>query len=305
MLETAVAGHRLPVTGNSVSTTELVDGVAAVLGPSVTAAARRQAREILSLLWDESPAWIAAHGDAPVPTEVRDRAIGAARRLAAGAPLQYAAGRAAFRHLLLDVDERVIIPRPETEVVVEEALRVCSRGIAADVGTGSGAIALALATEGGFERVIATDVSSDAIAVAAGNVARLDRRGVVEIRTGALLDPLHGIRLDLLVSNPPYIAAREMTWLPASVHDWEPAIALVSGEDGLAHSHSLAAGAAGVLRPGGWLVLEADSSRARRLAHDIEALATFTDVDVRPDLAGRDRVVLARRRADPNTERFV
>jgi len=192
----------------------------------------------------------------------------AAARRARGAPFAYAVGRAPFRHLTLAVDERVLIPRPETEQLVEEVLRRTGggRGVAADVGTGSGAIALALAAEGGFERIVATDVSQDA--------------------------------LDL-VSNPPYIAYDEARDLPASVRDWEPAQALFAGDEGMAVIAGLVAGAMDVLVPGGLLALEVDSRRADRAAALARA-AGFTDAEVVQDLAGRDRFVLATRPADPS-----
>lgn len=256
----------------------------------------RQAREILSLLWDVSPAWLRANGSAAVPSAVRAEALAAARRRAKGAPLHYAVQRAAFRNITLQVDERVLIPRPETELVVEEALRLCRTGVAIDVGTGSGAIALALATEGDFQRVIATDVSGDALAVAAANVARLDVRSVVELRHGSLLDCAGDVAADLIVSNPPYIAAVEMTRLPSAVRDWEPPVALLSGHGGLEHTFRIAGQAAARLVAGGWLVLETDSTRAGAVASRIRSNPAFTEVRIRQDFAGRDRIVVARRR---------
>jgi release factor glutamine methyltransferase len=257
--------------------------------------ARRDAREILSLVWDRTPGWVSAHADDTVPEAVRDAAASAACRHAAGEPLAYAAGRAAFRNLLLEVDARVLIPRPETEVVVEEALRVCSTGVAVDAGTGSGAIALALASEGRYDRVIATDVSADALTVARRNAALIHTPCSVEFRSGSLLAPLGSEQVDLVVSNPPYIAASEIPALPASVRDWEPTLALLSGDDGLEHTRLLVRAAVGSLRAGGWLVIEVDSTRAEAVGTLIAAQAEFTDVAIRPDLTGRPRVAIARR----------
>ena len=215
-------------------------------------------------------------------------------------PRQYAEGKAYFRHLELSVDERVLIPRPETEVVVEWALKVAgdSGGIAVDVGTGSGAIALSLALEGSFERVIATDVSADAIEAAAANLARLRPvlRAPVELRLGSFLAPVLGIGAQLLVSNPPYIAAGEMRALPPNVRGWEPPLALLSGEDGMAATATIIEGAHRVLAPGGWLVLETDSTRARAAEELVRAQRRYTDIAVHSDLTGRDRVVVARLR---------
>lgn len=215
-------------------------------------------------------------------------------------PAQYAEGRAYFRHLELHVDERVLIPRPETEVVVDWALRLAGAdgGTAVDVGTGSGAIALSLALEGSFERVIATDVSSDAIDAAAANLARLapGLRAPVELRLGSFLAPVLGAGARLLVSNPPYIAASELRSLPANVRGWEPTLALLSGEDGMSATATIIEGAHRVLAPGGWLVLETDSARAGAAEALARAQNRYTGIAIHPDLTGRDRVLVARLR---------
>lgn len=225
------------------------------------------------------------------------------RQLAASSkrPVQYADGKAYFRHLELHVDERVLIPRPETEVVVDWALRLAGSagGIAVDIGTGSGAIALSLALEGRFDRVIATDVSSDALEAAAGNFALLASRlrVPVELRLGSFLAPVTGLGAQLLVSNPPYIAARELHSLPANVRGWEPPLALLSGDDGMAATATIIEGAHRVLAPAGWLVLETDSTRAGAAAALVRAQRLYSDVAVHPDLTGRDRVLVARLRS--------
>lgn len=212
--------------------------------------------------------------------------------------MQYVEGMAYFRHLELSVDERVLIPRPETEVVVDWALRLAGSdgGIAVDIGTGSGAIALSLALEGAFDRVIATDVSSDAIEAAAANLARLAAtlRSPVELRLGSFLAPVIGIGARILVSNPPYIAARELHSLPAGVRGWEPPLALLSGEDGMAATATIIEGAHRVLALGGWLVLETDSARARAAEALARLQGRYADIAVHPDLTGRDRVLVAR-----------
>jgi release factor glutamine methyltransferase len=170
-------------------------------------------------------------------------------------------------------------------------------GTAVDIGTGSGAIALALATEGRFERVIATDLSTGALAVARGNAARLGPalRAPVEFRSGSFLAPVPDLRARVLVSNPPYIAHDEAVELPPSVRDWEPPIALFSGAEGMAATAELVRGAAAVLEPGGLLALELDSRRASLAAELALADGRYHDVTVRLDLAGRERILLARR----------
>lgn len=261
--------------------------------------AASRAHEVIAALLDVPRFWPAMHQDDAVPADVCAAARAAAARLLGGAPFAYAVGRAPFRHLTLDVDERVLIPRPETEQLVEEVLRATAgcTGIVADVGTGSGAIALSLASEGRFARVIATDVSLDALAVARGNADRMRGalRSEMDFRHGSLLAPLTGERLDVLVSNPPYVAHSEAAELPPMVRDWEPPVALFSGSDGMAATAALVRGAAGVLQPGALLALEVDCRRAAIAAELLAVRACFEDVAVRLDLAGRERFVLARR----------
>jgi len=218
-------------------------------------------------------------------------------------PEQYAVAQAAFRFLTLHVDPRVLIPRPETEGLVDrvlEAMRGASAegGTAIDVGTGSGAIALALASEGAFDRVIGVDVSADALDVAHANRAAIAPEAArrVEFRLGSYLAPVRDVRARVIVSNPPYIAYSEAAALPASVRDWEPPIALFSGEDGLAATAAIVRDAGSVLMPAGLLALEVDERRARRVVDILAADGRYTDAEVRCDLAGRERYVLARRR---------
>jgi release factor glutamine methyltransferase len=218
-------------------------------------------------------------------------------RRAAGEPLQYVVGRWGFRRLDLFVDRRVLIPRPETEVVVEEALAEARRlgaTTAVDLGTGSGAIGLSLAVEHVSLQVWVTDASSDALAVASANAAGLGRPGArVRICEGSWFDALPAeLRgaLDLIVSNPPYVAEDEE--LPAEVADWEPREALYAGPTGLEAVEVLVAGAPVWLRRPGALVVElaphqADAALAMAEGADFEA-------DVRPDLTGRLRVLVAR-----------
>jgi len=261
--------------------------------------AGEEARALLVSLLDVRRSWPMHHADEVLPADVVDALLRAAAMRARGAPIQYATGRAAFRHLTLAVDERVLIPRPETEVLVDLALERCDGGSVVDIGTGSGCIALSLASEGRFERVIATDVSAGALAVARANAERVGAllRTPVEFREGSLLAPLMSERVRMVVSNPPYIAASEAAALPALVRDWEPAIALYSAEGGMAHIIALARDAATVLEPGGWLLVEVDARRASQAAETVIASAWYEDVAVHRDLAGRERFVTARRRA--------
>ena len=255
---------------------------------------KREARELLAALLDVPRHWPVLRANKWVEASVWQRACAAADRRARGAPLAYAVGRANFRCWTLAVDERVLIPRPETELLVDLVLARAPRGVAADVGTGSGAIAISLALEGTYERVIATDVSSDAIAVAAANAQRLG--AAVECRVGELLSPARGVLCDVVVSNPPYISYDEIAALPPSVRDWEPALALISGAGGLAATARLVRQAGEALASRGLLALEVDARRASLVAELVSSDTRFEDVTVQLDLAGRERYVLARRR---------
>ncbi|HEU0012181.1 MAG TPA: peptide chain release factor N(5)-glutamine methyltransferase [Longimicrobium sp.] len=226
--------------------------------------------------------------------EFRARLLRRARR----EPLQYIDGRAHFRHLVLAVDRRVLIPRPETEVLVQEVLDWAAgrQGLhALDVGTGSGAIALALATEGPFARVVATDVREDALAVARANHAACAASAPVEFRAGDLLAPVRGEEFDVVASNPPYVGDEERVTLDAEVRDWEPGSALFAGTGGLDVIRRLVAGAPEVLRPGGLLALEVGAAQGPAVARLVEETGAFAEARVRKDLAGRDRIVLAER----------
>ncbi|HEU0052461.1 MAG TPA: peptide chain release factor N(5)-glutamine methyltransferase [Longimicrobium sp.] len=210
-------------------------------------------------------------------------------------PLQYIEGRAAFRDLLLAVDRRVLIPRPETEILVQAVLDWAKgkEALAAlDVGTGSGAIALSLATEGPFAKVVATDVSPDALEVARANAAAC-APGLVDFRRGDLLEPVAGERFDVVVSNPPYVGEEERGTLDAEVRDWEPGGALFAGAGGLDVIRRLVEGAPRVLRAGGLLAMEIGAAQGEAVRALVRAAGGFSEAEVRRDLAGRDRVVTA------------
>jgi release factor glutamine methyltransferase len=210
-------------------------------------------------------------------------------RRAAREPLAYILGEWGFRRLTLKVDRRVLVPRPETEVVVErclELLRGLERPAVLDVGTGSGAIALAIADEHPGARVTAIDVAADALEVAREN-ARTAGIGVTfaehDVRAG-----LEGA-YDLVVSNPPYVTAEEIEMLDPEVRDWEPRIATVGEEQ----TAAIAAAAAGVLVHGGHLVLEVADGRAGEVSNVLGRLG-YEDIRSGEDLTGRERVVEGR-----------
>lgn len=284
--------------GNATTVSALVAEMAARLDGSTVGLEPRAATDLLAAVVGQPRSWPLLHGTAPVDAELRTRALTAAGRFARGMPFAYAVGRAAFRHLELDVDWRVLIPRPETELLVDlvlQAPQAAPGSSVADIGTGSGAIALALASEGAFARVLATDISLDALSVARANADALhDRLRVpVEFRAGDSLHPLAGERLDVVVSNPPYIAFSEVPLLPDLVRDWEPPQALSCADEGLAVIRRLVEDGGRVLRYGGLLALEVDARRAREVQQMFARHGGWSDVAVHLDLTGRERFVTA------------
>ena len=207
-------------------------------------------------------------------------------------PLAYVLGEWGFRRLTLAVDERVLVPRPETEIVVERCLARLSSLAAPrvlDVGVGSGAIALALADEHPGARVVAVDSSADALVVAGANARRAGLGGRVELLHAHLFERVEG-RFDLVVSNPPYVREAELESLEPEVREHEPREALV----GPGITEAIARGARSFLSPGGWLVLECGDDHARETAQALGDLG-YADVETTRDLNGVERVVEGRR----------
>ena len=266
---------------------------------------RREADELYAALVGRatSAAWLERAERAPAA--LRERLEAAAGLRAAGSPQAYAAGRANFRGHWLAVDRRVLIPRPETEGLVDLVLEwlrgAAPRGggapLAVDVGTGSGAIAVALALEWPGLRVVAVDPSAGALAVARANVAAHALGGRVALAQGRLVGPVEPGACDVVVSNPPYVATGDWERLDASVRDHEPREALDGGPNGLAVVRGLVSEARTALRPGGLLALEVDAPRAESVA-DLAAASGFEGITVSQDLFERPRYVRARRPAD-------
>ena len=227
------------------------------------------------------------HHDRPLTEAERTAARELVRRRGQREPLAYVLGEWGFRRLVLGTDARALVPRPETEIVVERCLALLA-GITEprvlDVGTGTGAIALAIAQEHPGARVTATDASQQAVALARENATALDLP--VEIRHGDLLAGAEG-PFDLVVSNPPYVLAGELDALEPEVRDWEPREALV--DDG--QTERLARAARDVLD--GWLVLEVHEERAQVMSDQLAKLG-YRGVSIALDLAGRERVLEAR-----------
>jgi release factor glutamine methyltransferase len=251
--------------------------------------------------------------DEPATARPSAQLIDLLERRVAGEPLQYVLGCWLFRGTELLVDERVMIPRPETEVTaqvaIDEAVRLGARRgrpdpwagaattyVVADLGTGSGALALALAAELPDAEVWGTDVSADALAVARANAAGTGLASTrVRLALGSWFDALPPTlrgRLRLVVSNPPYVAESELADLPPELHH-EPRGALVSGTTGLEAVEELAREAPAWLEPGGTFVCEIAPHQAE-VATKVARAAGFEEVLIRRDLAGRDRVLVAR-----------
>jgi len=255
---------------------------------------RLDAELLLAHVLDAERASVVARDERVLtPEEQGDFENLVARRLA-GEPLAYLTGTKEFWSLELEVTPAVLVPRPETELVVEWGLELLSvlavpenEVSILDLGTGSGAIALAIAKERPHLRVVATDVSAAALEVARGNARRLGL-GNVEFRQGDLFAPLgpddHG-QFDLILSNPPYIALGDPHLADLK---FEPALALTSGADGLDTLRAIVAGARAFLKPDGWLVLEHGSQQAAALQELMDDEA-YVDIVTRRDLAGLER----------------
>ncbi|HEX9166734.1 MAG TPA: peptide chain release factor N(5)-glutamine methyltransferase [Gemmatimonadales bacterium] len=271
---------------------ELLTEGAARLAVGAIPDPRREIARLWAELSGSTPGDVVLHAEEPADPESRARLLEAVERMLRGEPRQYIVGSTGFRRLTLACDRRALIPRPETEGLVELALDLASGGRALDLGTGSGCVALALADEGHYHDVTGVDRSAEALALARENAAACGLR--VRWLQGEWCQPVAGERFDVVVTNPPYISDPEWERLDASVREWEPRLALTGGPDGLTELRRILAEVPGVLAPSGWLVMEIDSSRADA---SIAAArhAGWTTVRVSDDLFGRPRYLVARR----------
>jgi len=215
-------------------------------------------------------------------------------------PVAYITSRKEFWSFVLEVDKFVLIPRPDTEVLVEEALNVCKQIACAeikilDIGTGSGAVALALVKEMRHAQVVATDISAAALAIADKNAHTLGLDSQIVFRQGNLFDPVDDF-FDIIVSNPPYIADAEYAKLPAGVKDYEPPEALLAGAQGLDFYRKIINEAPGHLKNNGWLLLEIGATQSASVVNIAETSGHYSDMSIRNDYAGLPRVIKARRK---------
>lgn len=253
---------------------------------------RREANRLWAWINRVSPGEAYLTRERPAAEELRHQFERAVERRLSGEPLAHVLGQTGFRHLDLTSDRRALIPRPESESIIELALARVRSGRALDLGTGTGCLALALAQEGNFAEVVAVDLSEEALELAAMNQVRTGLP--IRLLRSDLGAGLVGEQFDLIVSNPPYLTEAEYQALDASVKDWEPAQALVSGADGLEATRRILAQGLGLLGPGGWLVMELDSSRAGTVA-DLARSAGWQEITIHDDLFGRPRILAARR----------
>jgi len=262
----------------------------AALGPD----ARHEAERLLGVVLAKPRSFVLANPDAPLAqAQVLSLRSIVARRLG-GEPFAYVTGRREFWSLDLEVDANVLVPRPETELLVEFALEVLPPDAHArvlDLGTGSGAIALAIAHERPQARIVAIDVSSQALAIACRNAERL-ALGNVSFEVGTWYEPVGAMHFDLIVSNPPYVAANDFALTSDGVRA-EPLLALVPGPTGLEALEAIAIDARRHLRPGGWVAVEHGAEQATAVA-TLFSRAGLSEIRSLRDLAGHERVTAGR-----------
>ncbi len=254
-----------------------------------------EAEQLLCATLERGRAWLFAHGGDPLDEAAATRYRALIEQRRRGVPVAHLLGRRGFWTLDLEVGPATLIPRPETELLVEAALARLPSGTPlriADLGTGSGAIALALASERPQAQVVATDASADALAVARRNAER-HRLGNVEFRHGDWFVPLADMMFELIASNPPYIADDDPHLQRGDLR-FEPRSALASGADGLDAIRTIATDAPAHLVPGGWLLIEHGWQQGPAVRALLTA-AGFVDVASLADLEQRERVTLGRR----------
>jgi len=296
----------------------VIQGLAAELDSAGIEGPRNEAERLVAFALDVSRTDLLLQADVPVSAIEAGRIAEAARRRLSGVPLQHIEGTVAFRDLVLVCDSRALVPRPETEQLVQlvvdwvggvraaGGVRMVRRAPSAsavpaletvlDIGTGSGAIALSLLHEGVVERAVGLDLSEEALQQADSNAVRSGLRDRIEFRrtTGSPWDVIApGETFDVIVSNPPYVPDQAIETLPVEVRDHDPREALAGGEDGLDVVREIVAGAPRHLRAGGGLFLEVGFGQTERVRALVNGSASWKRVGTALDLAGRERFVFA------------
>jgi release factor glutamine methyltransferase len=256
-----------------------------IVAEALAALDAREARLLLAHATGFSEASVLAHPERTLPAEAEAKFLDFAARRARGEPIAYLLGEKEFYGLPLAVNPAVLIPRPETELLVELAL-ARKPATVLDLGTGSGAIALAVKKHLPRSRVVAVESSAAALAVAQRNAVKLGLE--VELRHGQWFKPVAGERFDLVVSNPPYVAEGDAHLAQGDLR-FEPRSALVSGPDGLDALREITRGAPAYLNPGGWLLVEHGFGQDKAVRELLQE-SGFGEINTWPDLAGIARV---------------
>jgi len=276
----------------------VLDEATRVLKRRVGVAARLDAEVLLSHCVHTDRVHLYARSERVLTVPEREEFASCVRRRLRGEPVAYIVGEKEFWSLLFEVNHHVLIPRPETEILVEEVLKIChSIGNSPkilEIGTGCGAISVSLAHELRRARIVATDISREAISVAMSNAKRHGVEHQISFHEGSLFQPVSGF-FDVIVSNPPYISEAEFARLPRDVHEFEPETALLAGADGHLFHREIARLGASHLEGGGWLLMEIGSGQRDQVQHILGESGFYDSVTFRTDYAGLVRVSIARR----------
>ena len=248
------------------------------------------ARRLLGVAGGADLSYLRLHAHEIMPADVYDRYLEMLKKRALHLPVQYITGESCFCGLDLKVNSNVLIPRPETELLAEAVFTTCAGKSVLDLCTGSGCIAIAVAALGNPKSVTACDISEEALGVARENARKNDVN--IVFRQGNMFEAVGDETFDIIVSNPPYIAKKEIETLMPEVRDHEPFIALCGGEDGLDPYRVIAEEARKHLKPGGKLFLEIGEDQGESVPELLKK-AGFKDISVRKDYSGQDRIVNA------------
>jgi release factor glutamine methyltransferase len=265
--------------------------------------ARLDAEVLLSHVGNKDRAWLITHGADTLERECRQLFEDAISRRSRREPLQYITGKQEFWGLEFIVTPVVLIPRPETELLVETAVKFLRGGAPttiADLCTGSGCVAISLAKEQGGARTFATDMSVQALAVARENARKHGVSDRIRFLGGDLLQPLEELdlrgRVDVITANPPYIRAGDLPMLQAEVKDYEPEIALIAGPEGTEIQKKIIENAAAFLKKQGVLIMEMGLGQAGTLTRMVASTGAYENAEILKDLAGIDRVITVRKK---------
>jgi len=257
-----------------------------------------EAEILLAHVLGKDRLYLHAYPEAEVPPDAEDRFDRLLARRLRREPLAYLIGKLGFYGRTFTVTPAVLIPRPETEVLVEAVLKRLPKDrplMIADIGTGSGIIAISLACELPQAHIFATDISPEALEVARMNARNLGVEERATFLQGDLCQSLEGLSLDAICSNPPYISAPAVEALDPEIRNWEPRIAVEAGAEGIGPTRTIIARAPRFLKPGGWLALEMAAGSSEEVAALIQAQRGLTLAGTLKDLAGIERVALAQR----------